>query len=465
MARFNTATKGKVRKQVRNLAGGLGYSVKEEAEFAGIAFTSFAKDEYYRKFPATIERMNQLIDGLDPLYVAQVCYAARNKYGMRSISHIIAALNLNGAAGKPWAREFYRSIIVRPDDITEILALCNGEVSHAMRKGFADRLSDFNAYQIAKYQKFDREWNLNDAVRLCHPKPTEALTGLMRRKLRNTDTWEAMGNSAETWRSLLSENKLGYLALLRNVRNIAAFDDAELTGAACVALCNGEAIMRSRIFPFQFMTAYNALIAAPASFSRSRLLDAVVLAADMACANMPKLEGRTIILNDQSGSMCNQKDTAALFCAVLYKACNALVINFDTRVKPAGNLNMPVIHGAASLLSQFGGGGTDFVQAFKYLSDRNLACDRIFVITDEQHWVGGGCSYGAYQRYCSATGCEPQLWSIDLASYGTSQFPSSKVRQLWGFSEKMFDLIAPMELDPGAFVDSIKGIRFERKTA
>jgi hypothetical protein len=71
---------------------------------------------------------------------------------------------------------------------------------------------------------------------LLHPRHSEALKALVAGTLKSADTWESAISAAgkteggeqavdakkkEEWARLIKERKLGYFALIRNIRNIA----------------------------------------------------------------------------------------------------------------------------------------------------------------------------------------------------------------------------------------------------
>lgn len=456
MARFNK-TVAPIRRSpvVANLAGGKGFQCDPHTELAGIIFTSWAKPQFYRSFDDANARMMALIDTCGPTYAAKCAHIARRRHGLRSVSHLVMARlsQIQGdSSGIDWPA-FYRSMVVRPDDITETLALTQCKTSRAMRRGFALALESFDTYQLAKYAKFGREQavNLNDAVRLCHPKPTESLTLLLHRELTNTATWEAMGNSAETWRTLLESKRLGYLALLRNLRNIEKTGDRELIRLALDALVDEKAIAKSKVFPFQLMTAYGQV-------SLTETKAAIESACEESLSNVPVFDGDTVVMLDVSGSMGAYRDTAALFTAVLAKRSNARVVAFDGTAREFRIGSASILKTAVNM--PFPGGTTNFSAAYQFLRDNQVNADRLFVITDMQHWVGGDSSYGPFLEWCALTGCDPQVWSIDLAGYGVSQFPNGKCRQLFGFSDKIFDVVPEMEHDAEALVKMIESVEF-----
>ncbi len=104
--------------------------------------TSFGQDQYYRNQSGDFERLGILLSKIDPLFAAKAAVFARRQYGMRSITHYAAAEISSYAAGHTWAKDFYRQIVYRPDDMLEIVA-CYFHIAgkrrmlpNAMRKDF-----------------------------------------------------------------------------------------------------------------------------------------------------------------------------------------------------------------------------------------------------------------------------------------------------------------------------------------
>jgi hypothetical protein len=63
---------------------------------------------------------------------------------MRSISHALAGELAKYLSGKDYAKIFYDKIVVRPDDMTEILAYydtnCGHKIPNSIKKGFLRHL-------------------------------------------------------------------------------------------------------------------------------------------------------------------------------------------------------------------------------------------------------------------------------------------------------------------------------------
>lgn len=268
MAYFNQKSQGT---KTTNLAGGAAFKESEKLKLASILLTSFGGDKFYQTHTSYQRELETLIANVDKLFAAKAICFARKVFGMRTITHFAASVLAQHISGEPWAKDFFASVVNRPDDMTEIVACTlsrKQKVSNAMKKGFAKALGNFSEYQLAKYRGEGNAVKLVDVVNLCHPVETAknngAISKLVKGELRSTETWESLLTAAgsdnskkeQAWFELLSQNKLGYMALLRNLRNIAMLGNEKLLDMTCQALVNEKAIKKSLVLPFRFATAY-----------------------------------------------------------------------------------------------------------------------------------------------------------------------------------------------------------------
>ena len=120
MSKFN---KVKSKTPTINKAGGRSFKQTDKLEFVSILLTSFLGKDFYRDGDETMERITELVGGLkDKKFAAKAAIYARTKFGMRSVSHVVAADLADSIGGQIWAKSFYNKVINRPDDIFEILA-------------------------------------------------------------------------------------------------------------------------------------------------------------------------------------------------------------------------------------------------------------------------------------------------------------------------------------------------------
>lgn len=471
-----------------NVAGGSAYKQSPELELVSLLLTSFVQKDCYTGENYTVKRIKELLDVVDPVFAGQAAVFARTHYGMRTVSHIVAGELCARAKGQSWLKDFLNAVVYRPDDILEIASYYNvraNKITHGMRKGFAKALVDFTGYQLAKYRGGKKALSLMDIANISHPKSNESLTALMKGELKNVDTWEARlseaGQDKEdeaaleaaksgAWESLLTENKLGYFALLRNIRNIVKNSygvSVETGDRVCKILCekliDEKQIKNSKIFPFRYMTAMEELTDLWHSKAKGVMI-ALSQALEISVNNCPELKGSTLIAVDASGSMQGRYyQVASVFASAVLKR-NPLsdVMLFSTRAKML-NLNPSdsVSTLTATLRSEFLNGGTDFNCIFQTLSGLKKKYDRIILFSDMQSWAHGlSPSNSSYRSYCREMGIDPFFYSVDLAGKGTMQIPERNVCTLAGFSDKIFDLFNKIEVDKSALITQIKEIAF-----
>ena len=407
---------------------------------------------------------------------------------MRSITHVLAASLAAQASGKPWSKSFYARIVKRPDDMLEIAALLKNKGSkklpNAVKKGFAAAFDRFDGYHLAKYRGEGKEFKLVDLVNLVHPVPTErnaeALRALVAGELKNTGTWEskltAAGQMASddaekaemkagAWAELIGSGKLGYLAMLRNLRNIAE-QAPEMVPIVAEKLRNEGQIRKALIMPFQFMVAMDAVKSAGLKNDRS-LIAALSDALELSLANVPRFEGRTLVVIDDSGSMTTAArgngfgsrtciQLGAAFAAALFKSNDADLMRFSDdasfiRANPRDS--MATI--ANSIVRNAKSAGTNFHAIFE---NAKSAYDRIIILSDMQGWMSVGTPNGAFEKYKKRTGANPFVYSFDLTGLGTAQLPAGKIFCFAGFSDKVFDLMKMAETDRSALVNTIHAV-------
>jgi len=472
-----------------NLAGGEAFQESAELELVSILLTSMVQDQFYRSGNQTLERLSFLVDTLlmngQAFFIAQAGIYARREFGLRSITHVLAALLARRVRGADWTKDFYNVIVRRPDDITEILALVlkSGEnIPNALKDGFARALGRMNAYGLAKYQGKNRDVKMVDAINLTHPKHTQALGDMIHGTLKPADTWEAglsaagqkTGNATEkdelksaVWTDLIANKKIGYLALLRNIRNILlTVQEPDVLTTAARMIVDPESIKKSLVFPFQIHTAYDSVCGLNIPNNHTKMfVSALIEAAEVSLySNVPKFDGPTLIAIDLSGSMTGGMvgtSTAAkvggLFAAVLWKAnMNSDLIVFGSHAQYAPmSMHDLGLFTMATALGQADQGGTNFHEIFR---TANRAYDRIIIISDCQAWEEHETPRNVLSTYSKKFNCQPHIYSLDLCGMGTLQFPEKKVYAMAGFSEKIFDIMKMLETDRNALINEIKKI-------
>lgn len=255
--------------------------------------------EFYEDGVSIAQRIADTIKLCKPEQVAALAIEAREKFKLRHVP-LLLVRELARARYKGTA-DTLAKVIQRPDEMTEFLSLYwkDGRcpLSAQVKKGLAAAFEKFVEYQLAKYNRDDAV-KLRDVLFLSHAKPKNAEQEAIWKKLIDgtlaaPDTWEvALSSGADkksTWERLLSEGKLGALALLRNLRNMkdAGVDETTIFTAL-------EKMKVDRVLPFRFISA-----ARYAPQWEPQLELAMLKCLD----TQEKLPGHTVMLLDVSGSM------------------------------------------------------------------------------------------------------------------------------------------------------------------
>lgn len=257
--------------------------------------------EFYESGEAIAKRITDLIPQVRPEAVAAIAVEAREKMKLRHAPLLIVREMARLASHRGHVAETLARVIQRADELAEFVALYWKEkkqpLSAQVKRGMALAFQKFDAYALAKYNR-DGAVKLRDVLFLCHAKAKDEAQAATWKKLidgtlETPDTWEvelsASKDKTASWTRLLSERKLGALALLRNLRNIqkAGIPDAVIRTALA-------AMKTERVLPFRFIAA--------ARFAPQ--FEPELEAAMFRCMEgREKFPGKTVLLVDVSGSM------------------------------------------------------------------------------------------------------------------------------------------------------------------
>lgn len=384
MARLNVAPK--VSSKTHEGAPAFGHLTPLQQLRRSVLSCLLWEDEFYEDGKAIAERISETAALVNPKDLAALAVEARKVFNLRHAPLLL--LDVLSKTGPEHTADAVARVVSRADEMGELLSIYwrNGHksVPRQMRKGLAAALAKFDEYQLAKYDR-DGAVKLRDVLRVVRPKPdNDGQSALWKRvkdrALVTPDTWEvALSGGAdkkETFERLIREGNLGYLALLRNLRNMtAAGVDTDLIREAIIARKNGA----QRVFPFRYVAAARV---AP------QLEPAIDQALCEAIAEMPLLEGKTVILIDVSGSMytklsnrsdMTRMDAAAALGAIVHGEIR--LFTFSTQIA-----EVPPRRGMAgvdAIIRSQPHGGTYLGQAVAALN-ANVPHERLIVITDEQ---------------------------------------------------------------------------------
>ena len=486
MARLNQTTTGI--NKTTNISGHPAYALDAKTKLATMALTTlFAEDKFYGDNTAELLHLAEnLCQQGEGTYVAKLAVWARTQGNLRTVSHVLAAVVAHECSGEPFVRPMVRTIAARRgDDGTEMLAahmaLYGSKVRwpHALQRGVCDALEQMSAYDIAKYQLARREVKMRDTLRICHPTPrdaeaAEAMAACVARTLAVPKGWEselsARGNTAEVWNELVAEGRLGYMAALRNLRNMLQVG-ADITPVLGM-LGNPTNVHRSHQLPFRFYSAWRELKAANLLTTRiTRTLDQALVAS---CDNVEPLGGRTAVLVDPSGSMgfclsgrskVTCRDTAAVLAALLtHISDDAWVCRFDTSASALAFTGTSVLADIEAVPAS--GGGTNMAAGFDCLMESGYDADRVVVLSDNEvnsrSWMTNDFGHKTIQakleEYRRKVGHAVWCHAIDLQGYGTQQFMGAKVNVMAGWSEQVLRFVALAEQGFSGLVDEIEAV-------
>ena len=438
MAKFNEKTR--TAPNATSYEGGTSYEKNAAEEWLNFLFSSYFEDTFYEKVDTQVDRFltltAKMIIDYGPEFVAKAAMFARKELGMRSVSQVVAAML--STVKLEDKRVFFRNYCTRPDDVSEIFSILdcfNAKRSHALVRGCGDYLSTLSPYTLGKYKLARKNYNMYDLINITHAH-SDAIDAYKNGTLEAPDTWEVAISTADSstrgseWKRLVEEKKLGYLALIRNLRNILAVEDVDrawIEEYLCPAIKNTYSIQKSMVFPYQIYSAYKNM-----DSNNPAVVHALEQAFMIALSNMPKLAGDTLVILDVSGSMTSHisaksnitiREVGAVYAmCILLTSENSDVIKFATHAKKFKfDLNDNLFRQIEKLdVAENLGYGTELWGAYN-CADRKY--DRIMLISDMQimddssYWYGNS-AITSYKNYCKQYGRTP-IYSFDLGNYHT----------------------------------------------
>ncbi len=413
------------------------------------------ESQFYEDGVEIAGRIAELVPQVAAEKVATLAVEAREQMKLRHAPLALVREMARHKTHRALVSETLARVIQRADELAEFVAIYwkDGRVplSGQVKKGLAAAFPKFDEYQLAKYDR-GGPLKLRDVLFLCHAKPRDAAqAGVWKKliwgRLNAPDTWEvalssvgASGTLArgadkrEAWERLLREQKLGALALLRNLRNMseAGVDESLVLSAL-------GSMSTARVLPFRFLAAARYAPQWEEALERAML---------KCVAGTEKLPGKTIVLVDVSGSMTVPlsrrsemlRTDVGYGLAVLLREIAEKVVVFSF----SDNLvEVPARRGFAlrdAIGTSQPHNSTQLGKAVETLN-RKEQYDRLIVITDEQAHdsvpapVSGRWSDGRPR---------PSGYMINVASYKNG-VGYSKWTHIDGWSESVIEYIRALE--------------------
>lgn len=395
------------------------------------------ENQFYESGQDIATRIRGLCEKVAPAEVATLAIEARSVHNLRHVPLLLlTALAKTGAGGKADVSGAVEKVIQRADELGELLAIYwkdgRKPLPAAFKRGLAKAVRKFDAYRLGKYDRDNATVKLRDVLFLTHAKPkddsqAETWKKLIAGELESPDTWEVAlsvgADKKETFTRLITEGKLGYLALLRNLRNMEqAGVDTALIRTAIVARKGGA----ERVLPFRYVAAARAC---------PQMEPAIDQALCEAISEAPALIGKTIVLVDVSGSMDDKLSAKSDMKRIDAAAALASIVTGDIRMFTFSNglVEVPPRRGMAgvdAVIRSQSHQGTYLGAAVQHVN--TLPHDRLIVITDEQSHDTVPVPWARHAYMINVAGHKPSV------AYG----PWTKIE---GFSEGVLRYIMAIE--------------------
>lgn len=493
MSKFNSI----IRKvsQVFNYEGAEAFQLSTEMELYTAVVTSSLSNKFYETAEEQINRMSALISKCDHTFVAQLAIYARTEMNLRSIPLFIVVELAKIHSGDNLVSRTIEKVVLRADEIMELLICYQwrnksegtkklARLSHQVQIGLQLAFDRFDEYQFAKYNSDSLEVKLRDALFLVHPKAKdeaqqELFNKIVNKTLQTPYTWEtelsALGQAkykdadakkaafAEKWTELVASGKLGYMALLRNLRNIleADVDDSTIKDVA-ERIGNAHEVLKAKQFPFRYLSAYRELRNVSNGMV-SMILDSLEDAIEASAQNINgfKKDTRVLLACDVSGSMytpvsarstVRNFDIGLVLAMLLRNRCENVITGiFGDTWKVINMPSKSILSNVEQMYSRSGevGYSTNGYKVIEYLRTHNIKMDKVMMFTDCQMWNSfnnGQTINSEWQKYKKI---EPdaKLYLFDLSGYGQSPIKliGNDVALIAGWSNKIFDMLAAIE--------------------
>lgn len=491
--KFNLKLRSKT-KQVRNHEGEKAFVLTPQLELYTAVVTAGLSDQFYETASEKLDRIRQLIAANDPAFTAKLAVYAREEMHLRSIPLVLAVELAKLHSGDALVSKLASRVIQRADEIAELLAYYAqanerkdvkqlNKLSKQLQKGLAEAFNRFDEYQFAKYNR-DAKVKLKDALFLVHPKAKNEeqqvlFNKIVKDELQVPYTWEVemsvVGqqkfDSAELkkatfrakWEELIFSNKMGYMATLRNLRNILEAEvSKEALQKVCEYIASEKAVAGSKQLPFRFLAAYRELKVLN-NGRTGKVLDALEEAIRYSATNIAGYneDTRVVIAADVSASM--QKNISAKSKLMYYDIGLVLAMLLQSRCENVVTgifgdtwkvISMPKKNILASVTGFYDregevGYSTNGYLVIKDLLQRKRVVDKVMIFTDCQLWNSynsGESIAGLWKKYKQvAPGAK--LYLFDLAGYG--HVPLNVMRDdvflVAGWSDKIFQVLKAIE--------------------
>ena len=465
-------------------------------------------NERSRKARAAIRA---LIRENDPAFVAGLALRFREKPAFRPLAWLLTAELAVQAGNSEWAGQLVAQVVKQPGEIPAWLEqyarakepakdqpketsdpIARAEPvraafirpERAVRKALAILFNTLDEYQFTRYDR-ETQTGLRQALTLLRPKPKDKPRQLLFHKIRKDQlpprsNWQDELNVLQQqhydspelrqlalrdkWKELISSFRMGYPALLDNLRPILSTGvSGKMLKLTAEYLGNAAAVVRSGQGPFPFLEAYRELRDREEGGS-VLLMEALEQAVLHSAWNIAGFEEelRVVIAMDVSDSMkypvredsrVQRYDIGPLLAMVLRHRCRQVSAGIlGNTWKPVDLSTRQVLAGADAFQRREGEAGyaTNGHLVIADLLKKDVAVDKVLIFTDCALWNDrpfnqpAGMDLRRLWRQYRQRNPEAKLYLFDLAGYGKKplEIPEEGVYLVSGWNERIFDVLS-----------------------
>lgn len=498
----------KEKETVMNHEGAKAYAMTPEMELYTAVVTCALSDKFYGSKDGRMDRIATLIRQVDHEFVAKLAVYARTQMNLRSIPLFLIVELAKIHNGDSLVKRTIEKCVLRADEIMELLMCYQlrnsddksikklGKLSRQVQEGLKSAFNRFDEYQFAKYNRSNLEVKLKDALFLVHPKASSAeqqaiFDKIVSGELQTPYTWETQlselgqkhfdtkEEKAEAlkalWEELIDSGRLGYMAILRNLRNIlqANVSPSHIEKVAS-HICDPVKVAKSKQLPFRFLAAYKELMDFTSEHTAT-MLSALEKAVRESVNNLEGFGAETSVLvaADVSGSMFTtispkssvmNYDIGILLSMLLKSKCSSVISGmFGDSWKV---LNLPqenILANTVEMKRRAGevGYSTNGYKVIDYLVDNNIRMDKVMMFTDMQMWDSTYRDEHIQKSWVKYRQMHPEakLYLFDLQGYGQApmRLVGNDVTLIAGWSDKIFDALNAVENGEDV-LDQIKNV-------
>jgi 60 kDa SS-A/Ro ribonucleoprotein len=503
-----------------NEAGGAAYAFSPKHALAQFAATGCLNATFYADAEVQAEKVLTLCRHVEPEFIARTALYARQKGYMKDLPALLCAVLSVKSPGL--LAEVFDRVIDSPKMLRNFVQILRSGVVGRKSLGtlpkrlvlqWLERRSDAELFAAS----VGNDPSLADIIKMVHPKPQsetrQALFGYLlgrphaaeelpeivreyEKFKRNTNPGKvpvpdvpfqmltSLTLGRKEWAAIAQQASWQTTRMnLNTFSRHGVFEVAGMTDLIAQRLRNRELILRSRVFPYQLLTAYEAAGAFIPLPVREALQDAM----EIALENVPTVSGKVYVCVDVSGSMQSPVtgarpgattvvrcvDVAALVAAaMLRKNPQAEVLPFESDVVEVHLNPRDTVLTNALKLSSLPCGGTNCSAPLRHLNDRKAQGDLVVYVSDNESWIDstrygafGGSATETMKQWAAFKSRSPQakMICIDIQPYGHTQAQErADIVNVGGFSDQVFHLIADVaagRTDRDHWVNVIDAVR------